>query len=70
MAISSQAAVKKNCGEYENDFTPVMNALETRLAETNIKHAAVADFPINLHGVIIFGNMSNCPDKAVNWTNG
>ena len=49
MAISSQAAVKKNCGEYENDFTPVMNALETSLAGTNIKHAEVAYFFINLH---------------------
>ena len=32
-----------------------MNSLETRLAGTNIKHAAVVDFPINLHGVVIFG---------------
>jgi len=47
-----------------------MNALETRLAGTNVKHAAVADYPINLHGVFIFGKMSNCPDKNVNWQNG
>ena len=47
-----------------------MNALETCLAWTNIKHAAGADFPLHLYGVFIFGKLSNCPDKAVNWTNG
>ena len=70
MANSSQAPVNKFGGDYERDFTLVMNTLETHLAGTNIKHAADADFPINLHGVFIFGKLSNCSDKAVNWTNG
>ena len=47
MANSSPAPVKKIDGDYDRDFTPVMNALETRLAGTNIKHAAVADFRIS-----------------------
>ena len=42
-----------------------MNALETRLAVTNIKHAAVADYPINLHGVSIVEKITKCY-KAVN----
>ena len=70
MANSSQEPVKKFGGDYERNFTLVTNALETRLAGTNIKHAAVAYFPINLHGVFIFGKLLNCPDKAVNWTYG
>ena len=65
MANSTQAPVKKFGGGYERDFTPVTNALETRLAETNIEHAAVADFPINLRGVFIFGELLKCPNKSV-----
>ena len=70
MAESSQPPVKKFGGNYENDFRPVMNALHTRLAGTNIKHTAIAAHPINLEGVYIMGLMSNCPDKGVNWING
>ena len=70
MANSSQAPIKKFGGNYETDFIPVMRKLEDRLAGTNIKHAAIADHPINLHGIFIFGKMSNCPDRNVNWQNG
>ena len=61
--------MEKFGGDYERDFTLVMNTLETHLAGTNIKHAAVADFPMNLHGVFIFGKLLNCLDKTVNCTN-
>ena len=70
MANSSQAPIKKFGGNYEVDFIPVMKKLEDRLAGTNVKHAALAPHPINLHGIFIFGKMSTCPDKNVNWLNG